>query len=73
MRYLPRVKGLAVEKQLRVKFAGSPTIQNLAYCWNIHSEEIGHGLQIWREGNNAADVQVMIGPSIKTASDTRGQ
>src|SRR5262249_8770465 len=64
-----RAKGLSVEAQLGVEAAWSPTLQDLAHGGVIHSQRGRIGREIRRERDDAADVEILIRPTVEASTD----
>src|SRR5215213_8578705 len=65
-----RTESLAVEKQLRIELARSPALQNRSHCRFTHAQQFCDWLKIRTQRRDRADVEIAIGPTIKTLADT---
>ena len=68
---------LAVEEQLGVELAGPPArAAPCVRCASIvgrQTEQIDEGLQVGRERDDRADVQVAVRPAVEACADARGE
>ena len=62
-------KALAVEKQFGVEFARSPEGEHLTYRGLVDPEHRDHRREIRRKVDDRADVEIAVGPGIKTIAD----
>jgi len=68
-----RPKGLAVQRQFRVKMRGSPTLKDRPYGCLIHAQQVGERFEIRGQRYDRAHIEVTIRPAIETVSNARRQ
>src|SRR5579864_284995 len=66
-------ESLSVLVQLRVKTAGAPARKNFLESRYIDTKQICERFWIGRQGDDGADIQVAVGPSIQPMSDPRSK
>ena len=68
-----RPKAFPIQKQLSVKLTRPPCRQHLAYRCLINLQQAGDGAEIRSEADDAADIEVPVGPAIQPMTYTRRQ
>src|SRR5437588_5527844 len=76
-----RAERLAVHEQLGIESARPPAHQNLLYGRYVDLpaggqafvQQVDHWLQVGRESDDGADVEVLVGPAVETMADARGE
>src|SRR5438445_12509596 len=68
-----RTERLSIHVQLGVVLTGSPAGEHLAYGGLVHAEQVRDRLQVRRQRNDRADVEIAVGPAIAPLTDAFGE
>jgi hypothetical protein len=62
-------KCFAVQEHFRIKFPGTPTVQDAPHRRVVNAQETGHNTQIRRKRDDCSDIEIAVGPTILTVAD----